>query len=317
MDGSLYSPARNAPRQRTLRNPISCIGVGLHSGARIEMLLSPAPADSGIVFHRRDVGVDIPARFDRIVDTRLATQLAAADAPSVSVSTVEHLLAAFAALGIDNAHVSLDGPEVPVLDGSAAPFVFLLDCAGIAAQDAPRREICILRRTRVVAGDAFVELLPHPGSHPTPGLAMELSIAFNAPAIGRQAFSLELSEASFRRELASARTFTTAEDIAGLRAAGLAQGGTLDNAIVVDHARVLNPAGLRMPDEFVRHKLLDAVGDLSLAGLPIRGRFRAHRSGHTLNRHLLEQLFARPEAFCIGPALPCAAPSAEPALAAA
>jgi UDP-3-O-[3-hydroxymyristoyl] N-acetylglucosamine deacetylase len=317
MDGSLYSPARSAPHQRTLRNPIGCTGVGLHSGARIEMLLSPAPADSGIVFHRRDVGVDIPARFDCIADTRLATQLAAADAPTVSVSTVEHLLAALAALGIDNARISLDGPEVPALDGSAAPFVFLLDCAGVAVQDAPRQEICILRRTRVVAGDGFVELLPPSGAHPFAGLTMELSIAFDAPAIGRQAFSLQLSEASFRRELASARTFTTAETIAGLRAAGLARGGTLDNAIVVDNARVLNPAGLRMPDEFVRHKLLDAVGDLSLAALPIRGRFRAHRSGHTLNRQLLEQLFANPEAFCISPVVAHIEPLTEPALAAA
>jgi len=295
MDGSIQLPASDAPRQRTLRNPISCLGIGLHSGVRVGMELAPGAADSGIVFYRRDAGIEIPARFDRVVDGRLATQIAAFEAPDVRVGTVEHLMAALAALGIDNARISLDGPEVPVLDGSAAQFVFLIDCAGIAVQEAPRRELAVRRRIRVDEGDAFVELLPDQ----RPGLAMELSICFAAPAIGRQAFALRLTEAAFRRELASARTFTTADTIAGLRAEGLAQGGTLENAIVVENERVLNPAGLRMPDEFVRHKLLDAVGDLALAGLPIRARFRAHRSGHALNHRLLERLFASPEAFRI------------------
>ncbi|MGH7080018.1 MAG: UDP-3-O-acyl-N-acetylglucosamine deacetylase [Acetobacteraceae bacterium] len=310
MDGSLHSFAQDLPRQRTLRNPIGCTGVGLHSGLRIALEMQPSPADSGIVFHRSDADVDIPARFDRVADGHLATRLAAIGAPEVGVGTVEHLMAALAALGIDNARISLDGPEVPVLDGSAAPFVFLIDCAGIATQDAPRRQITVLRTIRVAAGDAFVELSPSPaiglptGLTPglTPGLTMELSIAFDAPAIGRQSFSLALTEAGFRRELASARTFITADAIAGLHAQGLAQGGTLDNAVVVEDARVLNPAGLRMPNEFVRHKLLDAIGDLALAGWPIAGRFRAHRSGHALNQRLLEALFAAPDAFRIGPA---------------
>ncbi|MGH7102024.1 MAG: UDP-3-O-acyl-N-acetylglucosamine deacetylase [Acetobacteraceae bacterium] len=298
MDGSLHSFAEGLPRQRTLRNPIGCTGVGLHSGVRIALEMHPSAADSGIVFHRSDAGVDIPARFDRVADGHLATRLAAIGAPDVGVGTVEHLMAALAALGIDNARICLDGPEVPVLDGSAAPFVFLIDCAGIATLDAPRREISVLRTVRVTEGDSFVELSPAP----TPGLSMALSIAFDAPAIGRQEFSLALTGLSFRRELASARTFITADAIAGLHAQGLAQGGTLDNAVVVEDARVLNPAGLRMPNEFVRHKLLDAVGDLALAGLPIAGRFRAHRSGHALNHRLLEALFAAPDAFRIGPA---------------
>ncbi len=307
MDGSIHLLPHGAARQRTLRSPIDCTGTGLHSGLRVWMELAPSAADSGIIFHRRDMAVDIPARFDRVVDGRLATQLAATEAPDVRVSTVEHIMAALAALGIDNARISLDGPEVPVLDGSGAPFVFLIDCAGIAVQEAPRRELVVLRPVRIVEGESFVELLPDPG----PGLTMELSIAFDQPAIGRQAFALQLTEVAFRRELASARTFTTADAIAALRAAGLAQGGTLENAVVVDNQRVLNPAGLRMPDEFVRHKLLDAVGDLALAGFPIRGRFRAHRSGHALNHRLLQRLFASPEAFRI------VVPLAEPALAAA
>jgi UDP-3-O-[3-hydroxymyristoyl] N-acetylglucosamine deacetylase len=289
--------------------PISCTGIGLHSGVHVEMELSPALADSGIVFYRRDVGVEIPARFACVSDTMLATQLAAPEAPEIRVGTVEHLLAALAALGIDNARVSLDGPEVPALDGSAAPFVFLLDCAGFAEQEALRLELAVLRPVVVTEGDSFAELLPHTGS----GLAMDISIDFSAPAIGRQALSLALSAAIFRREIAPARTFTTADAIAGLREAGLAQGGSLDNAVVVEKARVLNPTGLRMPDEFVRHKLLDAVGDLSLAGLAIRGRFRGHRSGHTLNHRLLVQLFASPDAYRIGPAMP----ALEPVLAAA
>ncbi len=299
MHGS-FSSFPGATRQRTLLKPIGCTGVGLHSGVRVELELAPAPEDSGIIFYRRDVGVEIPARFVCVSDTRLATQLAAPDAPEIRVGTVEHLLAALAALGIDNARISLNGPEVPALDGSAAPFVFLIDCAGIAEQEAVRRELAILRPVSVAEGDAFAELLPHP----EPALAMDVSIDFSAPAIGRQALSLALSGALFRRDIAPARTFTTADAIAGLQEAGLAKGGSLENAVVVEKARVLNPAGLRMPDEFVRHKLLDAVGDLSLAGLPIRGRFRAHRPGHRLNHQLLKQLFASPDAYHIGPAMP-------------
>jgi UDP-3-O-[3-hydroxymyristoyl] N-acetylglucosamine deacetylase len=209
---------------------------------------------------------------------------------SARVGTVEHLMAALSALGVDNALVELDGPEVPVLDGSAAPFVFLLECAGITEQTVPRTLIEIRRAVRVSDGDAFAEL--RPGTTAQPGLEMALSIDFAAAAIGRQAMSLRITPDSFRSELARARTFTLAEEVAQLRAAGLAQGGSLDNAVVVDQARVLNPGGLRMRDEFARHKLLDAVGDLALAGAPLSGRFVAHRSGHCLNNRLLRALFA-------------------------
>jgi UDP-3-O-[3-hydroxymyristoyl] N-acetylglucosamine deacetylase len=270
--------------QQTLKAPIGCVGVGLHSGQRVSLTFCPARADHGIVFRRTDIGADIPARFDLVAETHFSTVL---ECDGARISTVEHVMAALAGCGIDNAIVEIDGPEPPALDGSAAQFVFLLDCAGTVAQDAPRRTIEIRHPVRVGDGEAFAELSP--GSF---GLEMALSIDYAAVAIGRQALSLQLTADSFRRELARARTFGLMEDVDGLRAAGLAQGGSLDNAVVVDRARVLNPAGLWVPDEFVRHKLLDAVGDLALAGAPLRARFVAHRSGHTLNNRLLQALFA-------------------------
>ncbi len=289
MDGSSPNVIRDTGIrcQQSLKASIGCVGVGLHSGQRVNLTFRPAPVDHGIVFRRGDIGADIPARFDRVVDTKLATVLAQGEA---RVGTIEHVMAALVGCGIDNAVVELDGPEPPILDGSAAPFVFLVDCAGIVAQDAPRTTIEVLRPVRVSDGDGFAEL--RPPRPDTPGLEMALSIDFDAVAIGRQALSLRLTPESFRQELAHARTFTLAEDIDQLRAAGLGRGGSLENAVVVDQARVLNPAGLRVPDEFVRHKLMDAVGDLALAGAPLHGRFVAHRSGHTLNHRLLRTLFA-------------------------
>ena len=300
MDGSSAPLPRGAAGldaglpQRTLKSAIGCVGVGLHSGQRVRISLHPAPAESGIVFRRTDLGVDIPAIFDAVVDTRLCTVIGAGDVPEARIGTVEHLLAALRGCGIDNARVDLDGPEVPILDGSAASFVFLLDCAGSAAQDAPRREIEVLRPVRVEDGDGFVELQPRERGA---GFDMALSIDFDAAAIGHQALALELTAGSFRQELARARTFTLASEIAGLQAAGLALGGSLENAVVVDEERVLNPGGLRMPDEFVRHKMLDAVGDLALAGPLLRARLVAHRPGHTLNNRVLRALFADPGAW--------------------
>ena len=280
-------PAAGAA-QRTLKSAICCVGIGLHCGRRINVTLKPAPAHSGVVFRRTDLGVDIPARFDRVSDTRLCTVLAAPGRPDARVGTVEHLMAALSACGISNIRVELDGPEVPALDGSAAQWVFLLDCAGSVEQQAPARVIEVLRAVRVQDGEAFAELRPGASS----SLEMSMSIAFEAPAIGRQALSLAASGPAVRHELADARTFTLAHEVAGLQAAGLAQGGSLDNAVVVDGARVLNPGGLRMTDEFVRHKMLDAVGDLAMAGATLRGRFVGHRSGHTLNNRVLRALFA-------------------------
>lgn len=288
--------------QSTLKTAIDCVGIGLHSGRRVQMALHPAAPDHGVVFRRTDLGRDIAARFDLVADTRLATVLADPNDPTVRVATVEHVMAALAGCGVDNALIEVDGPELPVLDGSAAHLVFLIDCAGIAAQDVPRRTIEVIRTVRVSDGDAFAELSP---ARPTEdGLELAMSIEFAATAIGRQALSLHLTPESFRQELSRARTFALAEDIDRLRAAGMARGGSLDNAVVVDAARVLNPGGLRMHDEFVRHKLLDAVGDLALAGGRLCARFTAHRSGHALNNRLLRALMADKSAWRTGIEMP-------------
>jgi len=275
--------------QRTLKAPIGCVGVGLHSGSRVSLTLQPAPPDHGIVFRRTDLGRDIPARYDFVADGRLATSLVHPDDAIARISTVEHLMAALSGTGVSNVLVEVDGPELPILDGSSSPYVFLVDCAGIAEQDAVQKVMEIRRPIRVAEGDSFVELRPaRPGFN---GLEMTLSIDFAAAAIGRQSVSFHLTSMNFRHQLCRARTFALAEEVAELRAAGLARGGSLENAVVVDQARVLNPGGLRMEDEFARHKLLDAVGDLALAGAAIHGRFIAHRSGHALNNRLLRRLF--------------------------
>ena len=273
------------PTERTLSAPIGCVGVGLHSGRRVRLQFRPAPAGTGIVLRRTDLGTDVPARFDHVSDTRLCTVLSAEGA---SVGTVEHVLAAFAGMGVTSAVVEVDGPEMPVLDGSAAPFVFLLECAGIEELNAPARTVEVLRTVRVSAGDSWAELSPGRRN----GLDMDLCIEFAAGAVGRQSLHYAGDEGAFRHELATARTFTLREEVEALRAAGLGRGGSLQNAVVVDGNAVLNPGGLRMPDEFVRHKMLDAVGDLSLAGGVLAGSFRGYKSGHALNNRLLRALFA-------------------------
>lgn len=293
MDGlpQLYVTGQIAPDQadlglqRTLRSAICCVGTGLHSGRPVRVALRPA-AGTGIVFHRTDLGVSIPATHDHVTDTRLCTVLSRGDA---RVGTIEHLMAAFAACGITDATVDVDGPELPVLDGSSSPWVFLIDCAGTVALDAPARTVVVRRTVRVTEGDAWAELRPN-SSHG--GLDLSLSIEFTATAIGRQALTLTLSESMFRAQLAECRTFVLVDDIATLQSAGLAAGGSLDNAIVVDGARVLNPAGLKCPDEFVRHKMLDAIGDLALTGAALNARFTGHKSGHALNNRVLRALFA-------------------------
>jgi UDP-3-O-[3-hydroxymyristoyl] N-acetylglucosamine deacetylase len=289
MDG--YIPL-DTGRRRTLKAAIGCVGIGLHSGRRAQLSLQPAAPGTGIVFRRTDTRVQIPALFDQVVDTRLCTALGSATSADGRVATVEHVMAALAGCGVNDAVVELDGPEVPILDGSAAPFVFLLDCAGLTAQAGASESIEVLRAVRVQEGEgpdaAWAELVPSRDDK----LDISLTIDFPATAIGRQSLALRLTPQAFRAGLADARTFTLAEDVARLRAAGLAQGGSLENAVVVDGPLVLNPGGLRRPDEFVRHKLLDVVGDLALAGAPIRGRFTGYRSGHALNNRLLRALFA-------------------------
>jgi UDP-3-O-[3-hydroxymyristoyl] N-acetylglucosamine deacetylase len=309
MDG--YFPV-DTGRRRTLKAAIGCVGTGLHSGRRVSLALRPAPVGAGIRFRRTDIGLEIAARFDNVVETRLCTALGTpGGAPGRSIATVEHVMAALAGCGVDDALVEIDGPEMPILDGSAAPFVFLLDCAGIVPQAAGGQvqAIEVLRRVRVQDGEgptaAWAELAPSSRS----GLEASLTIDFPATAIGRQSFALRLSPRSFRAALADSRTFTLAEEVAALRAAGLARGGSLSNAVVVDGPLVLNPGGLRRPDEFVRHKLLDAVGDLALAGAPLRGRFTGHRSGHGLNNRLLRALFAEAANWRLASGVPAEGPA--------
>jgi UDP-3-O-[3-hydroxymyristoyl] N-acetylglucosamine deacetylase len=289
MDGlpETLKPAALVTCQHTLKSAIACVGTGLHSGQKVNLELRPAAPDTGIVFLRTDLNVEFPARWDRVEDTKLCTMLGPQDQPEARVGTVEHLMAALYAAGVDNAVVAVDGAEVPVFDGSSAAFVFLIDCAGLVDQAAPRQMVEIRKRVRVEDRQGYAELRPY--AH---GLDMSLSIDFAAAAIGRQAYSFSLSDQAFRSQLAGARTFTQLHEIEAMQAAGLARGGSLSNAVVVDGERVLNPEGLRTPDEFVRHKLLDAVGDLALAGGPILGRFTGHRSGHAMNNRLLRALFA-------------------------
>ena len=260
--------------QHTLKASIDCVGIGLHSGVRVAMTLRPAGVGHGIVFRRRDLGIDIPARFDLVTDTRLCTVLAHPVIAAARIGTVEHVMAALAATGVTNVVVEVDGPEVPILDGSAANFVFLIDCAGIVAQDQVQSAIVVTRPVRVDgAHGAYTELLPPEAGGM--GLDAHIAIDFDVAAIGAQSLALQVNGASFRRELAAARTFALLDEVEAMQAAGLALGGSLDNAVVVDGENVLNPAGLRMPGEFVRHKLLDMVGDLALAGTILHAGLRA------------------------------------------
>jgi UDP-3-O-[3-hydroxymyristoyl] N-acetylglucosamine deacetylase len=276
--------------RRTLKAAIDCVGRGLHSGVQVHLRMIPAAPGAGIVFHRTDLDAKIPARYDYVSDTRLCTLISLPNRPEAQVGTIEHLMAALTASRIDDLVIEVDAAELPILDGSAAPFLFLIQSAGITEHGGARDIIEILRPVRAVQGEAFAELRPH-GSAAS-GLDLSLAIDFAAPAIGRQAFSLSLTPESFAEDLAAARTFTQAQEIEALRLAGLAKGGSLGNAIVVDGAKILNPEGLRFADEFVRHKLLDVVGDLGLAGGAISGRFAGSRTGHRLNNLLLRALFA-------------------------
>jgi len=254
------------------------------------MTIRPSAPDTGIVFRRLDAGVEIPARWSNTVDSALATVIS--NGEGARVGTIEHLMAAFAGSEIDNAVVELDGPEVPIMDGSAAPFMYLMKRAGSVPQDAARRAIKVLKQVGVSESGATAELLPDHGS------SMSFEIDFDNPLIRRQDMLVTFEAGTFESELSRARTFGLLDDVLRLRAAGFALGGSLENAVVVSGNRVLNDGGLRYADEFVRHKLLDAFGDLYLAGAPIIGQFRGTRSGHALTRRLLAALFADPDAWC-------------------
>jgi UDP-3-O-[3-hydroxymyristoyl] N-acetylglucosamine deacetylase len=276
-------------KQRTLKDSIRATGIGLHSGAKVYMNLRPAPANTGIVFRRLDLPepVDIPANALNVTQTELGTTL---EADGAKVSTVEHLLAAMAGLGIDNAYVDLTAAEVPIMDGSAAPFVFLLQSAGITDLSAPKRFIRILEPVEVRDGDKWARLTPHDG------FRLKFQIDFDHPALRkhRQESELDFSATAFLKEISRARTFGFLRDLENLRSKDLTLGGSFDNAIVMDEYRVLNEDGLRFADEFVRHKILDAVGDLYLLGSCLIGEFCAYKSGHQLNNLLLRELLAKP-----------------------
>lgn len=273
--------------QQTLKSKISCSGTGLHSGVNVSMTLLPAPPNTGIIFRRTDTdgnGLEVAALVENVVDDRMCTTLG--DGEGATIATVEHLMAALCGCGIDNLYVEVEGSELPIMDGSAAPFVFLIECAGIVEQDALRRVIEILKPVRVEDEDRQVELLPGDG------FSVDFEIEFESDAIGRQDMSVDLVNGTFKGELSRARTFGFIEEVDQLRAMGLALGGSLDNAVVVSGNEVLNEDGLRYENEFVRHKILDCVGDLYLAGAPIIGHFKGHRSGHALNHSIVRSLLA-------------------------
>ena len=273
--------------QRTLKNSIRATGVGLHTGKKVLMTLRPAAPDSGVIFRRTDLAqpAEVLANAENVGDTMLGTTLGRGN---TRVSTVEHLLSAFAGLGIDNAIVELSAPEVPIMDGSAGPFVFLLQSAGIEEQRAPKHFIRIKRRLRVEDGDKWAEFSPFDG------FKVNFEIEFNHPIFKRRAqrASMDFSSTSFLKEVSRARTFGFMRDLESLRERNLALGGSLDNAIVLDDFRVLNEDGLRYEDEFVKHKILDAIGDLYLLGHSLIGAFFGHKSGHQLNNQLLRALLA-------------------------
>jgi len=285
-------------QQHTLAGPAIFAGVGVHTGAHVRVAIRPAAVDTGIVFVRADVrdrDNRVPAHGDAVVQTRLGTVIG--KTAGVTVSTIEHLMAAMAALAIDNAIIELDGPEVPIMDGSSAPFVSILDRAGRKPQDAVRRFIEVLEPIEVIDGDKRAVLTP--SEH----FEMAFEIEFGSKAIGRQRVDLIVDEQSFRYELSDCRTFGFVQEVEALRQAGLARGGSMENAVVIDGDRVLNPEGLRRPDEFVRHKALDAVGDLYVLGAPLLARFEGVKAGHGLNNAVVRALMARPTAWRYRPAI--------------
>ena len=276
--------------QKTLKSAISCTGIGLHGGKRVEMSLLPAAHDTGVRFRRTDLdGAAIEARHDNVSDTMLSTSLNNRDGHGVA--TIAHLMAALAGLGIDNILVELDGGEVPAMDGSAAPFVFLVECAGIVEQQAKRSAIEILKTVSVTDGDSQITLSP------ANGFSISFEISFDHPVIADQSCYFELEDGVFKRDLARARTFGFLSDINKLREKGMGLGGSLDNAVVLSNDGVMNDGGLRYLDEFMRHKALDCIGDLYLAGAPMLGHVQCVRSGHSMNHQLLEALFADESAW--------------------
>lgn len=279
-------------KQRTLKNVIRATGVGLHSGEKVYMTLRPAPVDTGVVFRRVDLDpvVEVPASAELVTETTLCTGLTCEGA---KVQTVEHLMSALAGLGVDNVYVELSSAELPIMDGSAGPFVFLLQSAGIAEQNAPKRFIRITSPIEVTEGDKVARFVPHDG------FKVGFTVKFDHPMIpaSQSRAEIEFSTGAYIKEVSRARTFGFMRDLEYMRERNLGLGGSMDNAIVLDEFRVLNDDGLRYADEFVRHKILDAIGDLYLAGRPILGAYEGYKSGHALNNKLVRALLAQPQAW--------------------
>ena len=279
-------------RQRTLKNVIGATGVGLHTGEKVFLTLRPAAVNTGIVFRRIDLKpvVDVEAILDNVSSTRMSTTL---ERDGVRISTVEHLMSAFAGLGIDNVFVDLTAAEVPIMDGSAGPFVFLIESAGIEEQRAPKQFIRIKQSVEICDGDKWAKFDPYDG------FKVDLTIDFDHPAVqsSKQHASIDFLESSFIKDVSRARTFGFLDEVEALQEAGLARGGSLDNAIVMDAFHILNDEGLRYRDEFVKHKILDAVGDLYLLGHLLVGAFSAHKSGHSMNNRLLRRLLETESAW--------------------
>ncbi|HEX3430696.1 MAG TPA: UDP-3-O-acyl-N-acetylglucosamine deacetylase [Rhizomicrobium sp.] len=271
--------------RKTIARAVTAEGVALHAGTPVRAELLPAPRDTGIVFRRDDQGVEIPARHDRVVETRLGTTIAGGGA---TIAVIEHLMAAVFAAGIDDLVIALDGPEPPLLDGDAISWLDVIDSAGVRDQEGERPAIKVMTRVEVEHGNASAALSP------ADALAFDFAIQFDSAAIGAQQLSWTFSPAAFRRDIAPARTFGFVQELAGLRAAGLANGASLENTLSIEGDGLRNPGLQRFADEFVRHKILDAIGDLALAGAPLIGRFEGRRSGHALNNALLRALFADP-----------------------
>ncbi|MCW8916049.1 MAG: UDP-3-O-acyl-N-acetylglucosamine deacetylase [Magnetovibrio sp.] len=280
---------KNVIKQKTLKSAISCTGIGLHSGEKITMTLNPADVNTGIQFRRTDIsggGAEIPAAFDSVCDSRLCTTIGKEQGKTIA--TIEHLMAALAGVGIDNAIVEVGGAEVPVMDGSSAPFLFLIDCAGLEEQDAPRKAIRVLKPVSIVDGDKSANLAP------SNGFSLDFHIDFDNPTIGVQSMSVDMTDAVFKNEIARARTFGFLHEAEALWAAGLAKGASLDNAVVVSGDKIMNEDGLRFEDECVRHKILDAIGDLYLAGGTLQAHYTGSKASHALNNQLLHELFSDP-----------------------
>ncbi len=292
--------------QHTLKRPVACTGVGLHSGKKVNMCLRPAAPDTGVVFKRSDLAGAplIPGDVHHVVDTSMCTTVGV---DGVSISTVEHLLSALSGLGVDNVLVEVDAPEVPIMDGSAAPFVFLIKNAGLTSQAELRQFYLVKREVSVKEGDKFVSVAP------AQSLEVNFTIEFDHPLIRRQELGVRFDERTYDQEISRARTFGFLEDLQRLREARRGLGGSLDNAVVVDKYRVLNDDGLRFPDEFVRHKVLDFIGDLALVGRPILGAFTAHKSGHALNNRLFRAFLDDPQAWQLVTPNPAQQPDQVPA----